>query len=200
MTDRIAILVFDGVEELDAIGPFEVFSIARAAGADIEARLVTSDEAEEVYAAHGLVFRPQGILDDSFDVLVVPGGGWSNHAPRGTRQLAEESNVPRQLASLHGPGGPVLASVCTGAMLLAAAGCMKERRATTHAGAVDDLVACGAEFVNARVVDDGDLVSAGGVTAGIDLALHLVQRLAGPSIRASVEREIEYVGESAATR
>jgi transcriptional regulator GlxA family with amidase domain len=199
MTIRIAILVFDGVEELDALGPYEVFSVARQAGADLEVRLVTHGEVDEVRAAHGLVFRPQGRLDESADVVVVPGGGWSNRSDRGSRQLADEGAVPKELARLHELGGPILASVCTGGMLLAAAGVMRGRRAITHADAVDELAARGARIVHARVVDDGDLVSAGGVTAGIDLALHLVERLAGPSFLAATEREIEHVGAPVAT-
>lgn len=167
---RVVILVFDGVEELDALGPYEVFSVAKAAGADLEVRLVTHDEVDEVRAAHGLVFHPQGRLDEGGDVVVVPGGGWSNRSKRGAWQLAEEGKVPRELARLRQRGTPILASVCTGAMLLAAAGVTDGRRAITHAEAVDELAASGARIVQARVVDDGDLVSAGGVTSGIDLA------------------------------
>jgi putative intracellular protease/amidase len=199
VTDRIAILVFDGVEELDALGPYEVFSVARAAGAELDVRLVTSDEVDEVEAAHGLVFRPQDRLDDDFDVVVVPGGGWSSRSTRGCWHLAEEGTLPAQLAQIHQNDKSILASVCTGGMLLAAAGVMTGRRAITHADAVDELAASGAQIVEARVVDDGDLVSAGGITSGIDLALHLVQRLAGAGARAAAERELEYVGVSAAT-
>ena len=196
---RVVILVFDGVEELDALGPYEVFSVAKAAGADLEVRLVTLDEVDEVRAAHGLVFHPQGRLDEGGDVVVVPGGGWSNRSERGAWQLAEEGKVPRELARLRQRGTPILASVCTGGMLLAAAGVTDGRRAITHAEAVDELAASGARIVQARVVDDGDLVSAGGVTSGIDLALHLVQRLFGPEVRAATEREIEYIGALVAT-
>lgn len=84
-------------------------------------------------------------------------------------------------------------------MLLAAAGLLKGRRAITHADALDKLAASRAVIVQARVVDDGDLVSAGGVTAGVDLALPLVQRLAGTEVRAATEQEIEYVAAPVAT-
>jgi transcriptional regulator GlxA family with amidase domain len=193
-TARVEIVVFDGVEELDALGPYEVFSVARQAGADIQVRLVTYQEADPIRAAHGLVFHPQGRLDDDADVVVVPGGGWSNRADQGAWQVAEEGTLPKQLARLHRRGGLILASVCTGGMLLAKAGVLRGRRAITHADAVDELAASGARVVKARVVDDDDLVSAGGVTSGIDLALHLVERLAGPEVRAATERELEYVG------
>jgi transcriptional regulator GlxA family with amidase domain len=199
-TARVEIVVFDGVEELDALGPYEVFSVARQAGADIEVRLVTYNEADRIRAAHGLVFHPQGRLDERADVVVVPGGGWSNRADRGAWQVAEEGTLPKQLARLHRRGGLILASVCTGGMLLAKAGLLQGRRAITHADAVDELAASGARVVKARVVDDDDLVSAGGVTSGIDLALHLVERLAGPEVRAASERELEYVGAPALSK
>jgi transcriptional regulator GlxA family with amidase domain len=199
-TARVEIVVFDGVEELDALGPYEVFSVARQAGADLEVRLVTYNEADRIRAAHGLVFHPQGRLDERADVVVVPGGGWSNRADRGAWQVAEEGTLPKQLARLHRRGTLILASVCTGGMLLAKAGLLQGRRAITHADAVDELAASGARVVKARVVDDDDLVSAGGVTSGIDLALHLVERLAGPEVRAASERELEYVGVQAVSR
>jgi transcriptional regulator GlxA family with amidase domain len=199
-TARVGIVVFDGVEELDALGPYEVFSVARQAGADLEVRLVTYQEADRIRAAHGLVFHPQGRLDDDADVVVVPGGGWSNRADQGAWQVAEEGTLPKQLARLHRRGGLILASVCTGGMLLAKAGVLRGRRAITHADAVEELAASGARVVEARVVDDDDLVSAGGVTAGIDLALHLVERLAGPEVRAATERELEYMGVQAVSK
>jgi transcriptional regulator GlxA family with amidase domain len=201
-TARVEIVVFDGVEELDALGPYEVFSVARQAGADLEVRLVTYKDqvVDRIRAAHGLVFHPQGRLDEDADVVVVPGGGWSSRADRGAWQVAEEGTLPEQLARLHRRGTMILASVCTGGMLLAKAGVLQGRRAITHADAVDELAASGARVVQARVVDDDDLVSAGGVTSGIDLALHLVERLAGPEARAATEREIEYVGAQAVSR
>jgi putative intracellular protease/amidase len=196
MTARVAIVVFDGVEELDALGPYEVFSVAKQAGADLDVRLVTSDEVERVRAAHGLVFEPQGRLDDDADVVVVPGGGWSSRGDRGAWHVAEEGTLPKHLARLHRPGGPILASVRTGGMLLAAAGVLKGRRAITVVH--DHSRSACRELVHR--VGVGDLVSAGGVTSGIDLALHLVQRLAGAEIRYATEREIEYVGARVATR
>lgn len=201
-TARVEIVVFDGVEELDALGPYEVFSVARQAGADLEVRLVTYKDqvVDRIRAAHGLVFHPQGRLDEDADVVVVPGGGWSSRADRGAWQVAEEGTLPEQLARLYRRGTMILASVCTGGMLLARAGVLQGRRAITHADAVDELAASGARVVQARVVDDDDLVSAGGVTSGIDLALHLIERLAGPEARAATEREIEYVGAQAVSR
>jgi transcriptional regulator GlxA family with amidase domain len=86
----------------------------------------------------------------------------------------------------------VIASVCTGAMALAAAGLLEGRRATTHHAALEDLRRSGADVVDARVVDDGDIVSCGGVTSGIDLALWLVERFAGDEVADRVARDIEH--------
>lgn len=92
-TARVEIVVFDGVEELDALGPYEVFSVARQAGADIDVRLVTYKETDRIRAAHGLVFHPQGRLDEGADVVVVPGGG-------GVAEPTEEpGRSPRKAAS-----------------------------------------------------------------------------------------------------
>ena len=125
-------------------------------------------------------------------VLVVPGGGWSRGARPGTRRAAEDGAIPAAIAARHA-GGTVVASVCTGAMLLAAAGLVAGRPATTHHTALADLEAAGAELIpGARVIDDGDLISAGGVTSGLDLALWLLERFAGPAAACAAERALEY--------
>ena len=85
-----------------------------------------------------------------------------------------------------------MASVCTGTMLLAADGLLTGRPAITHHVAIDDLKAAGAKVVHARVVDDGDVVTAGGVTSGLDLVLHLVERHWGAPLALAAERELEY--------
>ena len=190
---QFKIVVFEGFDELDAIAPFEVLQNAAAAGADARVDLVTLDGAAEVTAAHGLRIRPGGRLEqgDPPDVVIVAGGGWNNRAPRGVRAEVASGAIPAALARLR-DGGATVATVCTGAMLAAAAGITAGRPATTHRGAIGDLRASGAEIVQARVVDDGDLVSAGGVTSGLDLALWLVERFFGERIEKAVERTLEY--------
>jgi transcriptional regulator GlxA family with amidase domain len=191
MSTRMAIVVYDGVDELDALGPYEVLTNATKAGADATVRLVTLDAADEVRGSHGLVFRAQGTLEDSPDVVVVPGGGWNDRAEHGAWREAERGELPRRLTELAGEG-VLLASVCTGGMILASAGLLEGRRAITHRGAVAELAERGAEVVDARVVDDGDIVTAGGVTSGLDLALHLVERLFGAEIADGVAELIEH--------
>ena len=188
---QVSVVMFDGFDELDALGPLEVLRNAARRGADLRVELVTLDGAAEVTGAHGVRVRPDGPLAGRPDLVVVPGGGWNDHAPRGTRAEAERGALPAALDRLHREGSTV-ATVCTGAMLAAAAGLVAGRPATSHHGALDDLRAAGAEVVDARVVDDGDLITAGGVTSGIDLALWLVERCCGAELAAAVAADMEH--------
>src|SRR5688572_975686 len=174
---RMAVVVFDGFDELDAIGPLEVLrNAATMGGVDLEVELAALDGAAEVTGSHGLRVRPDGPLDPGrVDLLVVPGGGWIDRGAQGAWAEAGRGELPAAIAAAH-QAGAVVATVCTGAMLATAAGLTRGRPAVTHHGAIEELRAAGAEVVEARVVDDGDLVTAGGVTSGIDLALWLVER------------------------
>src|SRR5262249_37090284 len=111
--------------------------------------------------------------------------------PRGARVEAERGALPAALARLHA-AGTILAGVCTGAMLIAAARLLIGRHATTHHLALDELHAAGATIIHARAVDDGDLLTSGGVTSGMDLALWLVERFAGPQLAIQIEGHLEY--------
>jgi transcriptional regulator GlxA family with amidase domain len=194
VTTDIAILLYDGFDELDAVAPYEVFRTAAALDADLSARLVTLDERETVTASHGLRVGVDDTLDpdtDRPDLLVVPGGGWNTRSEAGAWAEAEKGVVRDAVATLH-EAGVTVASVCTGGMLLARAGLTDGRPAVTHASAVDDLRESGADVVDARVVDDGDVLTAGGVTSGLDLALHLVERFADADVAERVATEVEY--------
>lgn len=193
-------LVFDGFDELDAIAPYEVLALAARMGAPLEVRLVTLAPRDAVTGDHGVTVRPHGALDDDADLVVIPGGGWNARAERGARAEAERGDLPRAIAAAHARGATI-ASVCTGAMLLAAAGVLRGRRAVTHRSALGELEASGARLLDARVVDDGDIVTAGGVTSGIDLALWIVRREFGADLSERVAAEIEHdqVGEVART-
>ena len=188
---RVAVLLFEGFEELDALGPYAVLRYAAAGGADVEVELVTLARAERVTAAYGLTVTPHGVLDDSYELVVVPGGGWMSRAPAGIRAEVERGELPEALERLHG-GGVVLASVCTGAMALSAAGLTARRPAVSNKGVLEELRDAGAEVVEERVVDDGDLITSGGVTAGIDMALWLVERHWGKRLADAVARGMEY--------
>jgi transcriptional regulator GlxA family with amidase domain len=186
---RIDIILFDGFDELDAVAPYEVLRTAAEFGAPIEAELVGAHGAATITASHGTRIVVERGASETADMLLVPGGGYFHGT--GIRSEIERGELPRLLTAAH-ERGAIVGSVCTGAMLLAATGIVSGRRATTHHLAIDDLRAAGAEVVEARFVDDGDIVSAGGVTSGLDLALHLVERFADAGIRERVAAEIEY--------
>jgi transcriptional regulator GlxA family with amidase domain len=189
---RVDIVVFDGMDELDAVGPLEVM---RRAGFDVH--LVALDPQKSVRCAYGLTISPDGAPRDDAELVVFPGGGWVGRAEKGVRAEIE-SNRWRPLIEQAGSRGAVLASVCTGAMILAAAGALTGRRAATHHNAWADLEAAGVTVVRDRVVDDGDRVTAGGVTSGIDLALHLVERFAGRQAAERIADNLEYRAASSA--
>ena len=188
---RCEVLLFDGFDELDALAPWEVLSSFADVRDDLDAALVTLDGSAIVRAAHGTLVTPHRALSDEVDLLVVPGGGWNDRSEDGAWTQAQLGAVPRAIRERH-QRGAVVASVCTGAMLLAAAGLVDGRHAVTHHGAIADLEAAGATVVRARVVDDGDIVTAGGVTSGLDLALHLTERWFGSDAALAAERELEY--------
>ena len=195
MTTRIDVLLYDGFDELDGIGPFEVFENAARAGADCEISLVTSEPQERVVASHGLDVGVDGTLaapgdDDAPDLLVVPGGGWS--AGEGGVRREYDAGDLSEVIHDHHAAGTTIASVCTGAMLLERAGILGDGPAITHQSAVEDLRGAGVEVPDARVVDTGQVVTAGGVTSGIDLALYLTEREFGEEIADSVATTLEY--------
>ena len=186
------ILLFDGFDELDAMGPWEVLAGLSSVRDDVTARLVTLEGAREVRADHGAVIRAQAALSERPDVLIVPGGGWFDRTPDGAWAQAQRGDIPRAIAARHAAGTTV-ASVCTGALLLAASGILDGRRATTNPQALDDLRARGTiHVVAARVVDDGDIVTAGAPACGLDLALALVERYGGPGMAEAAARELQH--------
>jgi transcriptional regulator GlxA family with amidase domain len=193
---QIDIIIFDGFDELDAIAPYEVLRTAAEMGAPIEATLVGAHGPATITASHGARIVVDRGPSATAGMVIVPGGGYFHGS--GIRTELERRELPRAVAAAHARGA-IVGSVCTGAMLLAATGLSAGRRMATHHLAIDDLRASGAEVVEARFVDDGDVVSAGGVTSGIDLALHLVERFADAEIAERVAREIEYERVAGAT-
>jgi transcriptional regulator GlxA family with amidase domain len=187
---RVAVVVYPGFDELDAIGPYEVLQMAgEVRTRDIEVKLVTLDGTPEITASHDTVLRPAGSLEGEWDLVIVPGGGWAKR--RGAFIQVEREELPKALAALHA-AGTTIAAVCTGAMLLAAAGLTEGRPAITHHAAIEDLRKTGAEIVRARVVDDGDIVTSGGITSGIDLALWLIARIWDDDLAHLIATRLEY--------
>jgi transcriptional regulator GlxA family with amidase domain len=190
----VQIVLYEGFDELDAIGPFEVFANATRAGGDLPPTLVTLDDRDTVTASHGLRVGVDGTLSDP-DLLVVPGGGWNDRSEAGARAQVDAGALPDAVAGIAETDA-VVTSVCTGGMILAHAGVLDGRPAVTHRGALDDLREFDVEVREERVVDDGDVVTAGGVTSGIDLALHLVERFAGADVAEQVTTEMEWERDS----
>ncbi len=181
------VLLFDGYDDLDAVGPLEVLS-----GAGFSVRPVRPPgHSTSVHSAHGLTVTVGDELDASAGLVVVPGGGWIDRSATGVRAQSATA-LPAQLATLQAAGA-IIASVCTGAMLLGTAGLLTGRAATTNRGALDDLEAIGAIVRrDARVVDDGEIVTCGGPSAGLDLAIHLVERFRGPGAATAAAGAIDY--------
>jgi transcriptional regulator GlxA family with amidase domain len=139
-----------------------------------------------------VVVVPHRQLSEDVELLVVPGGPYTSRAPRGTWAEVQRGALPPVIAACH-VRGTTVASVCTGAFLLAAGGLLAGRPATTHHDDFDDLEAHAAPVVrDVRVVDDGDIITSGGVTSGIDMALWLVEKHVGPEAADRVAASMEH--------
>jgi transcriptional regulator GlxA family with amidase domain len=191
---RIDLVTFAGMDELDILGPLEVLRSAQSAGGAFDSRLVARERAGTVRGAHGIAIAVDEVFSPGADIVVVPGGGWVTRSAAGAWGEVERGDWLAPLASAA-TDGAVMASVCTGALLLAHAGVIGTRRAATHHAARADLAATGAIVVHDRVVDDGDLLSCGGVTSGLDLALWMVERFASEELAEAIAANMEYVRE-----
>jgi transcriptional regulator GlxA family with amidase domain len=186
---RVGVVVFDDAEELDVVGPYDVLA-AWAALSPLRPEVVTfSADGAGVRCAKGLRLVPDTSRDEvgPLHVVVHPGG-------RGTRLLAQDADHLAWVRAVRATR-PLMTSVCTGALVYAAAGLPAGRPATTHWAALDELAALDPSVMidtEARFVDDGDVVTSAGVSAGIDMALHLVSRLESPAASAAVRRQIQY--------
>jgi transcriptional regulator GlxA family with amidase domain len=185
----IAIAIFDGAEELDFVGPWEVLSGWRLLYPDDVEVCLVSDTTEPVTCAQGMRVLPERTWDGlgDVDVLIYPGG-------RGTRPQLGDERIRSRLRTLS-ECGTLLASVCTGALVSADAGLLDGLPATTYWNAFDELLPLGRGIEprpDDRFVDNGAIVTSAGVSAGIDMALHLVGRLASPQKARDVRRYIQY--------
>ncbi len=187
---HIGILLFDDVEELDAVGPWEVLAAwTQQFPEDGWAVSTVAVAGMHVRAAKGLRLSADHTRANAprLDVVLHPGGV-------GTRPLLADPEHLDWMRELR-TSAPLLTSVCTGSLVYAAAGLLAGRPATTHWGSLDLLASLEPTIrvdAEARFVDDGDVVTSAGVSAGIDMALHLVARLAGTERAATVRRYIQY--------
>ena len=186
---RIGILLFEGAEELDWAGPWEVLSAWAHQHQDGVEVFTIAQTLAPVTCAKGLRVLPDRTLAEAgaLDVVIVPGG-------RGTRALIEDRPTHEWLHGLA-KRGTLVTSVCTGSLVLAGAGLLRNRPATTWWGALDRLRELDATIEvrpAARFVDSGAVVTAAGVSAGIDMSLHLVARLHSVERAREVRRYIQY--------
>ncbi|MEV0307974.1 DJ-1/PfpI family protein [Nonomuraea fuscirosea] len=198
---RVHVVLFDGVEELDFAAPLQSLGIAGRFGAPIEITLVAVDGPRTVRASHGTEIKADGAwAPGTADMILVPGGGTGRDADKpGVAAEIRRGTIPAALRAARRPG-LVMASVCTGALLLGAAGLVRGRPCTTHHGAKDLLAEQGGKVINGpgagtpgpRVVDDGDLLTSAGITSGLELALWFVERTYGSEMSMNVEMVLEY--------
>ncbi|MDQ3654573.1 MAG: DJ-1/PfpI family protein [Chloroflexota bacterium] len=193
---QVGILIFEDVEVLDFCGPFEVFSITTAEGQSAdEAQLfdvhIIAETSGIVRCRNGLRVEPHYTIDDhpELGIVVVPGG-------RGTRR---ELSNPRILAWIEKQSerADLMTSVCTGSFLLAATGLLDGKSATTHWASIDWLRKTYPAITvrdDQRYVDEGRIITSAGVSAGIDMALHVVERMHGSAVARQSARHMEYDG------
>jgi transcriptional regulator GlxA family with amidase domain len=179
---QIAILIFDKLTVLDAIGPYEV--LRSVPGWEVKFVAPTKGEVRADSGSLGLNadFALDEVTDP--DIVLVPGG-------EGSRPLMSDEAVLSWLRRVDG-GTKWTTSVCTGSLVLAAAGLLDGKRATSHWLFLEQLREFGADPIGGRFVEDGKIITAAGVSAGIDMALHLVSREAGPEMAQAVQLGIEY--------
>ena len=194
---EVGILIFDGVEVLDFCGPFEVFSVARRPGENgneqklFNVRTIAAAR-RTVTCTGGLLVEPHLAIDDGdaetrFDILVVPGG-------QGTRR--ERLNAPLlDWVAAQDRRTELTTSVCTGAFLLAERGILDGKSATTHWASIDWMRGHYPQITmrdDVRYVDEGRVITSAGISAGIDMSLHVVARLHGDDAARFTARRMEY--------
>ncbi len=186
---NVGILIFPEVELLDFCGPYEAFTAASLDGERCFNTFTVAESLEPVAANAGLRTLPDFTLNTApaIDVLVVPGG-------RGTRREIDNTALIDWIATIAGTA-TLTTSVCTGSFLLAQAGLLEGGKATTHWGSIERMREVFPTIEvqeGVRWVDDGTVVSSAGVSAGIDMSLHVIERLAGRAAAESSARLMEY--------
>lgn len=181
MALHIGLLVFPNVQQLDLTGPYEVFTSLP----DVTVHLVWKTLAP-IRSSTGLTLMPDTVFESCppLDVICIPGG-------KGVDALMEDAET-LAFIQRQAQGARFVTSVCTGALVLGAAGLLQGRRATTHWASHGLLEALGAVPVQARVVRDGNLMTGGGITAGIDFALTLAGELFGALEAQATQLQLEY--------
>ncbi len=182
---NVEILIYDGFDDMDAFGILEPLRLA-----SYSVQYKSLRKQDFVSTASGVKIIPAGTFDlqNTPDVLVLPGGGWESGGARAEVNRGEILEVLRQFHSQ----GKVLASVCTGSLIIGTAGLLKGRPATTNRSFLDELKALCGKVIHARVVDDGDIITAGAITASLDLGIWLTKRFSGVEKAIEVSYELDF--------
>ena len=180
---KIAILMYDGFTALDAIGPYEVLSCLPGA----KVHFVSTEPGPKRAHTNFLSVMADYTLNDVSDpeIILVPGG------TKGTMAAAEDPRILSWLRKAH-ETSKWTTSVCTGSLILGSAGILKGLQATTHWYARDFLQKFGAQYLSERVVRQGKIITAAGVSSGIDMALQLAKEVSGPEMAKTIQLIIEY--------
>ena len=183
----IGILLFPDAEELDFVGPFEVLSFVNKVLPDSSRVLFIAETADAVRAYNGMRVLPDTTLSacPQLDILVVPGG-------QGRRKAMKNPAI-LEFIKQQEPSARHITSVCTGSFVLAEAGLLTGKKATTYHQYYDDLAAYNIEVVKNKVVPQGKIITAGGVSSGIELGFYLLRELFSIEIAQQVADKIEYV-------
>jgi imidazoleglycerol-phosphate dehydratase len=194
---KIAFILFDGMTALDFAGVFDALTRLNTMELLPEVTWDLCAQTSEVTATSGLTIKATRINQPltGYDLLVVPGG-------IGSRRFLLQDSLASDLVQWVQTGReiPLKASVCTGALILGAAGFLQGKPATTHPSAYKELAPYCSQVLHQRIVDAGDVVTAGGVTASIELGLYLVERFSGEGGRMVVEKQMDYSSYPTPTR
>jgi transcriptional regulator GlxA family with amidase domain len=185
---NVGILLFDNVEVLDFAGPFEVFSVTGQRDGDGYFKVFTTSENDVVEAVNGLKIMSDYRLDNhpEIDILVVPGGYGARAAIKNDQLLGWVKNISKK--------SEYTLSVCTGSLILAQAGLLKYLEATTHHTCYDLLEKLDDTLIlkKERFVDNGNIITAAGVSAGIDASMYLIEKIHGEAVSKETAKYIEY--------
>ena len=182
---KVAFIIYDGMTTLDFIGVYDPIVRLKTLGFLPHLEWDICSLTEEVQDSHGLRLVPTKLgpsLGD-YDMVVVPGGP-------GSRKLVDDAPFIDWLRTAR--SCPCKVSVCTGALLLAAAGFLMGKKATTHPGVFQKLLPYCASVLDQRIVDEGEVITAGGVTSSLDLGLYICEKLAGRKARERIRRQLDY--------
>ncbi len=184
---KVAFIIYNGMTALDFIGVYDPVTRLKTMGFAQDLEWEICAHSKEVNDNAGLQFIPTRVGEslEGYDIVIVPGGFISN-----IRNLINDTGFIEWLKTAR--PCKLKVSVCTGALILGAAGFIKGRKATTHPNHFDDLKGFCSSVVNQRIVDEGDVITARGVTSSIDLGLYLCEKLGGHEVKEKIQRQMDY--------